>query len=206
MFTTVSPVPGAVPGIQQVLKKCVWKEGRREVFPGVGLPFCFSVFYLLSCRHAPLGLKKNIFREIQEGRWLASCDGFQLKMAPSLLGAPETSLSRARQGWQPWGQQAVREATGNSSGQAVPSLPRTAGERTRCSGLRSARPPCHPPLPPAPGEVSPVSRVGTSALAWGSCGSSDLYEELGAACFPGTLPATMRDGSQPRSGRLCDPG
>lgn len=69
---------------------------------------------------------------------------------------------------------------------------------------------CTSPLPspttPAPGEVSPVSRVGISALAWGSCGSSDLYEERGAACFPGTLPATMGAGSQPRSGRLCDPG
>lgn len=85
-------------------------------------------------------------------------------MAPSLLGAPETSLSRAQQGWQPWGQQAVREATGNSSGQTVPSLPRTAGERTRCSGLRSARPPCHPPLPPPQGKCHQCP--GWGSLPW----------------------------------------
>lgn len=42
--------------------------------------------------------------------------------------------------WQLRGQQAVREVTGNSSGQAVPSLPRTTGERTFCSELRPAHP------------------------------------------------------------------
>lgn len=171
--------------------------------PSVSLYFIF--YHII--RHN-LNWKKQthtVSRESREGRWPVGSDCCQLRMTPSLLGAPETNLSRARRGWQLWGQQAARgDRKLIRTGCSQPTKNRRREDMLFRPEICTSPP--APRSPPSPGEVSPASRVGTSALAWGSCGSSDLYEELRADCFPGTLPALVADGSQPRSRRLCDPG
>ena len=105
---------------------------------------------------------KTCFQGEPRGRRPVGRDCCQFRMTPSLLGAPETNLSRARRGWQLWGQQAAR-GDRKLSGQAVPSLPRTAvrGHAVHPEICTSPPTPCPPP---AQGKCH--QRPGWGPLPW----------------------------------------
>lgn len=180
------------------------EEGRKRkacYFQVWGIQPVSLRFMLLSHCRTPFGLtKKKVFRDSQtRGQWLVSCDGL------SAQDGPRTTLLTAESfgGWPLQGQAGVvalwpagSERRGQEARQdrLFPAYRELQDGEDTLFGAETCGSQPHPL-----GDVSPASRVGTSAPAWGSCGSSDLYEELGASLLSRNTSCNSGEDSQPRS-------
>lgn len=159
-------------GIERVPNNCLWGEGKREggsegrgggrgekrgaVTSAISrcgtliLFLCILCFYHAAMHHLS-GLKKIVYRDSPtRGRGLVSCEGLSAQDAPRPPPPPAGSfrdqpLQVQAGGGNPEASRQREEVTKNSTGQTVPSLPRTARREDTLFRAETCVPQPHPP-------------------------------------------------------------